>query len=74
MSNSNQLVAKAIDGSEIVVSLVPSKKMQNTREGFIWVNVGLNILLESGREIELNQDRRSFYTALNQMYYLPYRV
>lgn len=74
MSNSNQLVAKAIDGSEIVVSLIPSKKMQNTREGFIWVNVGLNILLESGREIELNQDRRSFYTALNQMYYLPYRV
>ncbi|MDY6467587.1 hypothetical protein A6M14_13190 [Acinetobacter sp. Ac_877] len=74
MSNSNQLVAKAINGSEIVVSLVPSKKMQNTREGFIWVNVGLNILLESGREIELNQDRRSFYTALNQMYYLPHRV
>ncbi len=48
--------------------------MQNTREGFIWVNVGLNILLDSGREIELNQDRRSFYTALNQMYYLPHRV
>ena len=74
MSKCNQLIAKAMNGREILVSLVPSKKKQNTREGFIWVDVGLNVLLESGREITLNTDRRSFYTDLNQMYYLPYRV
>ena len=74
MSKCKQLIAKAMNGREILVSLVPSKKMQNTREGFIWVDVGLNVLLESGREIELNTDRRSFYTDLNQMYYLPHRV
>ena len=68
------MIAKAINGREITISLTPLKKMQNTRDGFIWVDVGVNVLLESGREIELNQDRRSFYTDINEMYYLPHRV
>jgi hypothetical protein len=68
------MIAKAMNGREITISLTPLKKMQNTRDGFIWVDVGVNVLLESGREIELNQDRRSFYTDINEMYYLPHRV
>lgn len=41
------LVAKSVNGSEIIVSLVPSKKMQSTREGFKWVEVGKKVLLQS---------------------------
>ena len=64
------LVAKSVNGSEIIVSLVPSKKMQSTREGFKWVEVGKKVLLQSGQEIEFNQDGKSFYTSVNQLYRL----
>lgn len=68
------LVAKSVNGREILVSLVPSKKMQNTREGFTWVEVGKKVLLQSGIEIELNLDGRSFYTGINEMFRLDTRV
>ena len=46
-----KVLAKAVNGREIVVSLVASKKMQNTREGFKWVEVGKHVLLECGRKL-----------------------
>ena len=69
-----KVLAKAVNGREIVVSLVASKKMQNTREGFQWVEVGKHVLLECGQEIELNVDGRSFYTDIHEMFRLPHRV
>ncbi|MBF4520503.1 MULTISPECIES: hypothetical protein [Acinetobacter] len=69
-----KVLAKAVNGREIVVSLVASKKMQNTREGFKWVEVGKHVLLECGQEIELNVDGRSFYTDIHEMFRLPHRV
>lgn len=74
MKNNENLIAKAINGREIVVSLVPLNKMQNTRNGFTWVEVGKNVLLESGIEVELNLDGRSFYAGVNEMFRLPHRV
>jgi hypothetical protein len=69
-----KVLAKAVNGHEIVVSLVAYKKMQNTREGFKWVEVGKHVLLECGQEIELNVDGRSFYTDIHEMFRLPHRV
>lgn len=74
MNKIENVIAKAVNGSEIVVSLVPSKKMQNTRDGFKWVEVGKKVLLQSGVEIELNLDGRSFYTGVNEMFRLDTRV
>lgn len=68
------LIAKSVNGHEIIVSLVPSKKMQNTREGFKWVEVGKKVLLQSGIEIELNIDGCSFYTGVHEMFRLSNRV
>ena len=68
------LVAKSVNGSEIIVSLVPSKKMQSTREGFKWVEVGKKVLLQSGVEIDLNLDGRSFYIESNQMFKFDCKV
>ncbi|MGE8557374.1 hypothetical protein [Acinetobacter sp.] len=70
MNKTENLVAKSVNGSEIVVSLIPLKKMQNTRDGFKWVEVGKKVLLESGIEIDLNLDGRSFYTGINEMFRL----
>lgn len=71
---SENVIAKSVNGREILVSLVPSKKMQSTREGFKWVEVGKKVLLQSGIEIELNLDGRSFYTGIHEMFRLESRV
>lgn len=63
-------IATAINGNQIVVKLIPLKKKQNSAEGSIWVEVGKKIQLSSGQEIDFNQDGRSFYTEVNQLYRL----
>lgn len=74
LNKTENLVAKSVNGREIVVSLIPLKKMQNTRDGFKWVEVGKKVLLESGIEIELNLDGRSFYRGVNEMFRLNAHV
>lgn len=74
MNKTENLIAKSVNGREILVSLVPSKKMQSTRDGFKWVEVGKKVLLQSGMEIELNLDGRSFYTGVHEMFRLDTRV
>ena len=71
---SENLVARSFNGCVITVSLVSSKKMQNTRDGFTWVEVGKKVLLQSGVEIELNLDGRSFYTGINEMFRFDRKV
>jgi hypothetical protein len=63
-------IAIAINGDEINVKIIPNEKRQNTTAGFMNVEVGKKILLESGQEISLNLDGKSFYTSFNQMYKL----
>ncbi|ENW96212.1 transposase [Acinetobacter sp. 2JN-4] len=63
-------VATAINGNEISVQIIPLKRQQSTMDGFKWVEVGKKILLQSGQEIEFNQDGKSFYTSVNQLYRL----
>nr|WP_276517938.1 transposase [Acinetobacter dispersus] len=63
-------VAKASNGNEICVQIIPLKRQQNTLEGFKWVEVGKKILLDSGLEIDFNLDGKSFYTDVNQLYRL----
>ena len=74
LNKSENLIAKSVNGREILVSLVPSIKMQSTRDGFKWVEVGKKVLLQSGLEIELNLDGRSFYTGIHEMFRLENRV
>ena len=74
MNKFEKSFAKYVNGREILVSLVPSKKMQSTREGFEWVEVGKKVLLQSGIEIDLNLDGRSFYTGVHEMFRLESRV
>lgn len=68
------IIAKSVNGSEIIVSLIPSQKMQNTRNGSKLVEVGKKVLLECGLEIDLNLDGRSFFTGVNEMFRLTQRV
>ncbi|ENU30116.1 transposase [Acinetobacter sp. NIPH 1852] len=63
-------VATATNGNEISVQIIPLKRQQSTMDGFKWVEVGKKILLQSGQEIEFNQDGKSFYTSVNQLYRL----
>ncbi|ENV36183.1 MULTISPECIES: hypothetical protein [Acinetobacter] len=63
-------IAKAVNGNEISVQIIPLKRQQNTLEGFKWVEVGKKVLLESGQEIDFNLDGNSFYTSVNQLYRL----
>ncbi|WEV48910.1 transposase [Acinetobacter sp. ESL0695] len=63
-------IAIAINGDEINVKIIPNEKRQNTTAGFMNVEVGKKILLESGQEISLNLDGKRFYTSFNQMYKL----
>ena len=48
--------------------------MQNTRQGSKEVEVGKRILLQSGIEVDLNLDGRTFYTSLNQLFKLDQKV
>ena len=70
----NELIAKSKNGTEIIVSLIPLNKMQNTRQGFKEIEVGKRVLLESGIEVDLNLDVRTFYTYLNQLFKLNQKV
>ena len=70
----NNLIAKSKNGTEIIVSLIPLNKMQNTRQGFKQIEVGKRVLLESGIEVDLNLDGRTFYTSLNQLFKLNHKV
>lgn len=70
----NNLVAKSKNGTEIIVSLIPLNKLQNTRQGFKEIEVGKRVLLGSGVEVDLNLDGRTFYTSLNQLFKLDHRV
>lgn len=56
----NDLIAKSKNGTEIIVSLIPLHKMQNTRQGLKQIEVGKRVLLESGIEVDLNLDGRTF--------------
>ncbi|MFW1825311.1 hypothetical protein, partial [Acinetobacter baumannii] len=66
----NDLIAKSKNGTEIIVSLIPQHKMQNTRQGLKQIEVGKRVLRESGIEVDLNLDGRTFYTSLNQLFKL----
>ena len=70
----NELIAKSKNGTEIIVSLIPLNKMQNTRQGFKEIEVGKRVLLESGIEVDLNLDGRTFYTSLNQLFKFNQKV
>ncbi|EOQ71223.1 hypothetical protein [Acinetobacter pittii] len=70
----NDLIAKSKNGTEILVSLIPLNRIQNTREGFKTVEVGKRVLLSSGVEVDLNLDGRTFYASANQLFKLDYRV
>jgi hypothetical protein len=70
----NDLIAKSKNGTEILVSLIPLNRIQNTREGFKTVEVGKRVLLSSGIEVDLNLDGRTFYASANQLFKLDYRV
>ena len=70
----NDLIAKSKNGTEIIVSLIPLHKMQNTRQGLKQIEVGKRVLLESGIEVDLNLDGRTFYTSPNQLFKLDQKV
>ncbi len=70
----NDLIAKSKNGTEILVSLIPLNKMQNTRQGLKRVEVGKRVLLSSGIEVDLNLDGHTFYTSLNQLFKLNHKV
>ncbi|QKT98857.1 hypothetical protein FOB20_08635 [Acinetobacter lwoffii] len=70
----NDLIAKSKNGTEIIVSLIPLNKMQNTRQGLKRIEVGKRVLLSSGIEVDLNLDGRTFYTSLNQLFKLNHKV
>lgn len=66
----NDLIAKSKNGTEIIVSLIPLNRMQNTRQGLKSVEVGKRVLLSSGIEVDLNLDGCTFYTSLHQLFKL----
>ena len=70
----SNLIAKSKNGTEIIVSLIPLQKMQNTRQGLKQIEVGKRVLLESGIEVDLNLDGRTFYTSLNPLFKLNHKV
>lgn len=70
----NDLIAKSKNGTEILVSLIPLNRIQNTRQGFRTVEVGKRVLLSSGIEVDLNLDGHTFYASINQLFKLDYRV
>ncbi|MGV2950437.1 hypothetical protein [Acinetobacter sp. AGC35] len=70
----HHLIAKSKNGTEIIVSLIPLNKMQNTRQGLKRIEVGKRVLLSSGVEVDLNLDGRTFYTSINQLFKLNHKV
>ncbi|MFV5591956.1 MULTISPECIES: hypothetical protein [Acinetobacter] len=70
----NELIAKSKNGTEIIVSLIPLNKMQNTRQGFKEIEVDKRVPLQSEIEVDLNLDGRTFYTSLNQLFKLNHKV
>ncbi|TMS44604.1 hypothetical protein [Acinetobacter lwoffii] len=70
----NDLIAKSKNGTEIIVSLIPLNKMQNTRQGLKRIEVGKRVLLSSEVEVDLNLDGRTFYTSINQLFKLNHKV
>ncbi|APX63258.1 MULTISPECIES: hypothetical protein [Acinetobacter] len=74
MNQFNNLIAKAANGTEILVSLIPLNKQQNIRQGFKWVEVGKKVLLQSGLEVDLNMDGRSFYAQSNELFKFKERI
>ena len=69
----NDLIAKSKNGTEIIVSLIPLNRMQNTRQGIKSVEVGKRVLLSSGIEVDLNLDGCTFYTSLHQLFKLNHK-
>lgn len=69
----NDLIAKSKNGTEIIVSLIPLNRMQNTRQGLKSVEVGKRVLLFSGIEVDLNLDGCTFYTSLHQLFKLNHK-
>ncbi|WP_313398484.1 hypothetical protein [Acinetobacter variabilis] len=69
-----ELIAKSKNGTEIIVSLIPLNKIQNTRQGFKEIEIGKRVLLQSEIEVDLNLDGRTFYTSLNQLFKLNHKV
>lgn len=74
MNQFNNLIAKAANGTEILVSLIPLNKQQNTRQGFKNIEVGKRVLLQSGTIVDLNLDGRSFYDTCHQLFKLSQRI
>lgn len=74
MLETNDLIAKSKNGTEIRVSLIPLNKIQNTCKGLKNIEVGKRILLQSGIVVDLNLDGRTFYTSLNQLFKLSHKV
>ena len=74
MNQFNNLIAKAANGTEILVSLIPLNKQQTPRHGFKWVEVGKKVLLQSGLEVDLNMDGRSFYAQSNELFKFKERI
>ncbi|WP_374665779.1 transposase [Acinetobacter sp.] len=62
--------AKAVNGDVVQVKVVPLNRKQNTVDGFIWVPVGEEVLLESGETVPMNLDGASFYIGQNQLFRL----
>ncbi|TCB33687.1 transposase [Acinetobacter sp. ANC 4910] len=62
--------ARATNGDEIRVKIIPLKRKQNNLFGVSWVEVGKQIEFESGEKYPLNVDGKSFYTALHKLYKL----
>lgn len=74
MFNTHDLIATSVNGTEIVVSLIPLNKIQNTRQGLKNIEVSKRVLLQSGLTVDINLDGRSFYTSAHQLYKFSHKV
>ncbi|WOE33070.1 MULTISPECIES: transposase [unclassified Acinetobacter] len=64
------MIAKAVNGEQIRVKIVPLKRKQNSLSGPTWVEVCKQIQVESGEKFNFNLDGKSFYKGLNNLYKL----
>lgn len=60
--------AKAVNGDQIRVKIIPLQKEQSTIFGKIMVEVSKQVQIESGEMFNLNLDGKSFFTGLNNLY------